>query len=889
MKRLLSVLISAVVVAGSVLIAQPAAAADELTIPDPQLRACISAHAGGTPTAENVTKITTLSCALFNGDRMRDPFPDFYSLTGLEALTNLTSLYLSRASVPSLEPLAGLTQLTSITLGRPYTGRAQLGDLSPLVGLTNLETLALYGTSLYPRYDETAARFSDLSPLRGLTKLKVLALPYAQVKDVTPLAGLTQLTELQLNNNRIEDVSPLANLPQLSWLYLWENRVTDLSPLGDSSAPLTRLWTERQNPELPPVAINTAQANPIHNLSGATIVPTSATATYDSVAHQWSYGQTGDNQLTWRNELDRDQFVGNYFSGTLFQRSETHQSRFTSPQVEACVRENLGLSAEVRIYPTMLARITSLNCGSRRITDITDMAQLPNVVTLNLGDNSISDLTPLSTLTSLTTLKLGRNQISDLSALAPLVKLDRLELNNNFVQDLAPLQGMRRLDRLYLWENEISDLSPLGSHHILQLWVERQYVALPDLAAGESQPNPLVNRDGSPVVPENVVYDEAFNSWGYSTTGPSQVAWRAPLAGGLGYPDFFSGTVSQIATADEVTSFAPEFTACLNELLGQEPDAPIYVTQIKRISTLDCSDRGISSLSGITEMPQLASLNLSNNDITDVTLLGHLSALTTLNLSGNALGDVAALNSLSALTELRLNDNRLSDISALSGLAQLTTLSLDDNQIVDLTRVPKLAGLKTLSLVGNGIHNIKPLGGLTGLTTVNLSANNISDISTFYDLDSVATLDLSSNDITDITPLKDLKPLAALNLAGNTVADLGPLTRLTRMTSLNLEGNAVTDLRPLNGLAKLASLNVAEQAVTLADIAVNTPQANILADNEGFRIRPTSTTATYDAAPNVWTFAEAGRHTLTWTSEVIIGQVTTSFTGTITQVATRAE
>ena len=148
------------------------------------------------------------------------------NLTGLEAATNLKSLWLdgeevrpgvwdNSNSVSDLSPLAGLTQLEGLDLWQN-----SVTDISALAGLTNLTHLGLVGNNI-----------SDVSVLIGFTNLESLWLDGNPISDFSPLAGLTKLRRLGLDSTSISDLSPLTGLTNLTWMRVGRNNITDLSPL----------------------------------------------------------------------------------------------------------------------------------------------------------------------------------------------------------------------------------------------------------------------------------------------------------------------------------------------------------------------------------------------------------------------------------------------------------------------------------------------------------------------------------------------------------------------------------------------------------------------------------------------------------------------------------
>ena len=133
---------------------------------------------------------------------------------------NIAHLYLPHSKFTSLEPLKGLTTLSSLDL----LDAAGITSLEPLKELTNLSSLDLsYATGI-----------TSLEPLKGLTNLSSLNLRNATgITSLEPLKGLTELSSLTLINvTGITSLEPLKGLTNLSKLYLNDAKgITSLEPL----------------------------------------------------------------------------------------------------------------------------------------------------------------------------------------------------------------------------------------------------------------------------------------------------------------------------------------------------------------------------------------------------------------------------------------------------------------------------------------------------------------------------------------------------------------------------------------------------------------------------------------------------------------------------------
>ncbi len=117
---------------------------------------------------------------------------------------------------------AELAELTMLSARRTrYQG---ITDLSGIEYLTNLTWL-----------DLSRHQIRDVSPLSSLTNLTFLQLNSIQIDDISPLSSLTNLTYLSLRNNEISDISPLASLTSLEMLSLTANQISDITPLVENS------------------------------------------------------------------------------------------------------------------------------------------------------------------------------------------------------------------------------------------------------------------------------------------------------------------------------------------------------------------------------------------------------------------------------------------------------------------------------------------------------------------------------------------------------------------------------------------------------------------------------------------------------------------------------
>jgi len=443
---------------------------------------------------------------------------------------------------------------------------------------------------------------------------------------------------------------------------------------------------------------------------------------------------------------------------------------FEDANMAACVNNSVAIS---------IHDLTTLNCTSDNITNLTGIEFLVNLQNLDLSDNSISDISALANLTALRTLDLfGGNSISDIGALANLTALTDLRLSSN-ISDISALINLTALTRLYLNINTISDISALAN-----------LTALTDLRLSSNNIS-----DISALA--NLI---ALTDLRLQENNISDISALANLTA-LRTLDLHSNSISDISALANLTA----------------------------LRTLDLHSNSISNISALANLTALTDLGLSNNNISDISALVNLSALRFLNLHSNSISDISALANLTTLRTLDLGNNSISNISALVSLTALRILYLGHN-VSDISALANLTALRTLYLFNNNISDISALANLTALTTLNLSYNNISDISALVNLTALTDLGLSNNNISDISALANLTALSTLDLFGdNNINDISALANLTALTDLRLSNNSISDISALANLTALTDLRLTSNISDISDISDISALANLTA------------------------------------------------------------
>ena len=135
---------------------------------------------------------------------------------------------------------------------------------------------------------------------------------------------------------------------------------------------------------------------------------------------------------------------------------------FPDPNLEAEVRDSLGIPAPTPITDTDMETMGTFDASSSNIVNIQGMEYGINLTSLAMFINQISDISPVAGLTDLTELYLGDNQINDISPVAGLTNLTEVSLNRNRLKEISAVAGLTNLRTLDLGNNGIYDISAVS-------------------------------------------------------------------------------------------------------------------------------------------------------------------------------------------------------------------------------------------------------------------------------------------------------------------------------------------------------------------------------------------------------------------------------------------
>ncbi|MDO4274216.1 MAG: leucine-rich repeat domain-containing protein [Eubacteriales bacterium] len=207
------------------------------------------------------------------------------------------------------------------------------------------------------------------------------------------------------------------------------------------------------------------------------------------------------------------------------------------------------------------------------------------------------------------------------------------------------------------------------------------------------------------------------------------------------------------------------------QTLDKDGSKGLSTAEIKAVTKMDVSGKGIAKLNGIERFTSLKELNASNNKIASVNLTKN-TALTEIYLSGNKLTSID-LTKNTKLTYINLSKNSLKGTLNLSKCTAMVTLVCSNNALTKIT-MPSKTYLKKLDYIDVS-HNKFTTQANAGLATISKSSlKALSDVNVSYN--SITSfncsgfegiLDVSNNKITTFTGGSEGYQAAAIYLEGS--------------------------------------------------------------------------------------------------------------------------
>ena len=347
-------------------------------------------------------------------------------LTGIEAFTNITSLYCSYNSLTNLD----VSSLTSLTEIECYSNQLTSLDVS---SNTNLQTLVCYdnlltslnvtGLTSLSVIDCNNNKFTSLDVSSNTALQKLFC--YTNQLTSLNLSGLSSITEIDCNNNKLTSLN-ISGLTSLTVINCSSNQLTNLDV--SSNTALQYLYCNENGL----TSLNVSGLTSLNQIDCYTNQLTSLDVSSNTALH---YLYCYDNVLTSLN-----------VSGlTTLYRIDCYTNKLTSLDVSS----NTNLQT-LDCYDNLL---TSLN-----VTGLTSLSEL------YCYNNQLTAL-DVSTNTALQNLRCYYNLLTSLNV-SGLTSLSQIYCNNNQLTSID-VSTNTNLHTLYCFNNQLTEMD-VTANSILQ-------------------------------------------------------------------------------------------------------------------------------------------------------------------------------------------------------------------------------------------------------------------------------------------------------------------------------------------------------------------------------------------------------------------------------------
>jgi internalin A len=446
---------------------------------------------------------------------------------------------------------------------------------------------------------------------------------------------------------------------------------------------------------------------------------------------------------------------------SIFAPARAQVVTFPDLNLEAAVRDALGISSPTPIYQTNLSStsFTNFSANGRGIVDLTGLQYATNLTRLEVrgafGPPGLTDFSILANFRKLTYLDVAGNRATNGSPVAGLTNLTYLDIGwnrdatDNSIRDMSFLTNLRHVEWLSLYYLRFNDLGPLAGLTALT----------------------------------NVNF-----SYNYTATN--------------------SGALNALTNMVELYAASVSLSNIT------------FASQMPRLVKLDFGNNNVSDLSPALGR-NLLGLWAAYNPLTNANLATNFTALNILHLDGDNLTNISSFGRLTALHELSLDNNPgIVSLSFLSGLTNLTYLSVGQLPLTSVTVLSGLTNLTELHLHDDtALTSITPLAGLTNLYHLDLNNCPGVNFDQVTNLVNLGYLDLDNDNLQAVPFILVLSNLYGLSLNSDRFTALDSLAG-ARLGELHLYGNRLGDISALVPMDSLNYLDIRNNYLDISPASV---------------------------------------------------------------------
>ncbi len=332
------------------------------------------------------------------------------------------------------------------------------------------------------------------------------------------------------------------------------------------------------------------------------------------------------------------------------------ETRKPAVQTDSTPREEYYSFADKAIE-TEICRILGKTPGTVTRTDLSEITEIKLVGKTTVEDwhqlgiygseiryegvvipeeyGTVSNLSDLADMPNLSAVILCRQNISDLSPLAGL-NLEKLALHGNQIRDISPLNSCHKLCELYIGGNPLSDFSPLA---------ELKHLSAVNAGAAE-----LTDLDDLAQIPALTMLD---------VSGCLMLSDFSGL-GKMRLTDFRTDVLSKepgtfpLDLLNQMTSL--EYLQLWNVRDLKTLSQFSALTNLKLLTADYCAN--LYSLEGIETFKKMESLNVQLTGITDLSPLRGNESIDSLNIAGIKAADYSPISEMRALKTIYCDESQ---------------------------------------------------------------------------------------------------------------------------------------------------------------------------------------------------------------------------------------
>lgn len=305
--------------------------------------------------------------------------------------------------------------------------------------------------------------------------------------------------------------------------------------------------------------------------------------------------------------------------------------------------------------------------------------------------------------------------------------------------------------------------------------------------------------------------------------------------------------VRLFATEPEIVEIPDtNFRHLLNNIFGQDPEAPITKEQLNQIGgqnlgngfvKIDLSNQNITNFEGIQYFhPSNNYFVLSNNPLQNLNAVGKIPNLALLEINNNQLTSLNGLENATKLMGLFAENNQLNNVDALQNITTLRQVSLRNNPLTSVAGLANSVDMSTLLfdgfLMGNRqnknvliVSDNNFLSDLTFLTNYNflpkieqISVQRNSELTSLHGLENatnlVAAAATNNPKLTSLNGLNNASKLTRVQFENNqALTDISALANSANLVEVNIQNNKIKNLKGLENAANLRDLYAANNEI----------------------------------------------------------------------------